>query len=277
MDMDFSDTAGRVVLPVRSQVLQLDAKTANPLARPCPDLDLTFTMDEREWGKDGRVVIEVAAKGHGIIASHEQLFDFATPGFDVEVSDGGLSITEFASSESVRVVNADRSWQFTYKRGKDLSAEGVLKFPALKSGIKATNVSYQHYQDADLIPISAKQATDGIPLKGTIKPVWKRRIIAVLLVGILGFIAFYILRRRKRDAVDVDHKLQAPAEFTPFSVVSFLRRIEHEAGPNLDDAAHAAIRKEIEEIETSNYRNPPSPTDTKALETIARKWLQAAH
>lgn len=277
IDMDFSDTAGRVVLPVRSQVLQLDAKSNNPPARPCPDLELTFTMDEREWGKDGRVVIEVAAKGRGVIASHEQLFDFVRPGFDVEVSDAGLSITEFASGENGRAVNADRSWQFTYKRGKDLSDEGVLKFPALKPGINATNVSYQHYQDADLSPISAKQAAEGIPLKGSIKPVWKRRIIAVLLVSVLGFIAFYAARRRKRDAGDVNHKLEAPAEFTPFSVVSFLRRVEHEAGPKLDDTARTAIRKEIEEIETSNYRNPPSPTDTKALETIARKWLQATH
>jgi hypothetical protein len=97
------------------------------------------------------------------------------------------------------------------------------------------------------------------------------------LIGVLGVIVLYFLRRRNRDAVDVDHKLEAPAEFTPFSVVSFLRRVEHEAGAKLDDAARAAIRKEIEEIETSNYRNPPSPTDAKALEATARKWLHVAH
>lgn len=276
MDMDFSDAGGRVVLPVRSQVVMINAGSESPPARPCPDLDLTFTMDEREWSKDGRVVVEVAAKGRGVIASHEQLFDFERPGFDVEVSDAGLSITEFVTGEGGRAVNADRSWQFTYKRGKDMSGDGVLRFPLLKPGIKASKVTYQHYEDADLIAISDSKAAAGIPLKGTVNSVWKRRIIAGL-IGVLGVIVLYILRRRNREAVEVEHKLEPPSEFTPFSVVSFLRRVEHEAGAKLDDAARAAIRTEIQELENSNYRNPPSPTDSKALESTARKWLHAAH
>src|SRR4029077_1186790 len=93
LDMDFSDTAGQVVLPVRSQVQPMDAKDAEPALRPCDDLALTLTMDEREW-RDGKVVIEVAAKGRGIIPSHTQLFDFAREGFDVDVTDNGLSITQ---------------------------------------------------------------------------------------------------------------------------------------------------------------------------------------
>jgi hypothetical protein len=275
MDMDFSDAGGRVVLPVRSQVVTINSNAQNPPARPCPDLDLTFTMDEREWDKDGRVVVEVAAKGRGVIASHEQLFDFGRPGFEVEVADAGLSITEFVSGDGGRAVNADRSWQFTYKRGKDLSADGVLKFPSLKPGINAAKVTYQHYEDADLTAISDSKAAAGIPLKGTVNSVWKRRIIAGL-IGVLGVIVLYILRRRNRETVEVEHKLEPPSEFTPFSVVSFLRRVEHQAAAKLDAGTLAAIRTEIQELETSNYRNPPSPTDSKALESTVRKWLHAA-
>jgi hypothetical protein len=277
MDMDFSDTSGRVVLPVRSQVLQLNAKSDSPPVRPCEDLGLTFTMDEREWTRDGRVVVEVAAKGNGVIASHEQLFDFDRPGFDVQVSDAGLSITEFVGGANGRAVNADRSWQFTYTRKKDVAGEGVMRFPTLKPGIEGATTEYQHYQDADLIPVSAKQAAQGIPLKGTLKPVWKRRIIAgvAVLLGVLALI-YYLRRRKKRAAVDATRMLEVPSEITPFSVVSFLRRVEHEAGAKLNDAARASVRKQIDEIEASNYRNPPSPTDTLALEAIARQWLLAA-
>ena len=93
--MDFSDTAGQVVLPVRSQVQPIDAKETETAQRPCEDLSLTFTMDEREWRKEGKVVVEVAAKGKGVIPSHTQMFDFAREGFDVDVTDNGLSITQF--------------------------------------------------------------------------------------------------------------------------------------------------------------------------------------
>src|SRR6185503_10396649 len=65
IDMDFSDQAGQVVLPIRSQIQPIDAKEATPPLRPCTGLALIFTLDEREW-RDGKVVVEIAAKGRGI-------------------------------------------------------------------------------------------------------------------------------------------------------------------------------------------------------------------
>lgn len=275
MDMDFSDTAGRVVLPVRSQVLQLDAKPDVPVARPCPELGLAFTMDEREWQRDGRVVVEIAAKGRGVIASHDQLFDYNQPGFDVEVSDGGLSITEFVSDNGGRAVNADRSWQLTYKRNKNLTGNGVLKFPTLKPGIQVAHVEYQHYQDADLLPIDASKAELGVALQGG-GASWTGRVL-VAVVGLLVGVVLIVVLRRKKHAVVVEHQLDLPAVFTPFTVVAFLRRVQHQGGSRIDDAARATIQQEIDAIEAANYRNPPSPTDAKSLETTARKWLDVSH
>src|SRR6185436_4247493 len=48
IDMDFSDAAGQVVLPIRSQVQPIDSKDAEVAQRPCEDLSVIFTMDERE-------------------------------------------------------------------------------------------------------------------------------------------------------------------------------------------------------------------------------------
>src|SRR6185436_10226420 len=70
LDMDFADTAGQVVLPVRSQVQPIDSKEPEVAPRPCDELALIFTMDEREWRKEGKVVVEIAAKGKGVIPSH---------------------------------------------------------------------------------------------------------------------------------------------------------------------------------------------------------------
>lgn len=136
LDMDFADTAGQVVLPVRSQVPPIDSKEAGVAPRPCDGLALIFPMDEREWRKEGKVVVEIAAKGKGVIPSHPQLFDYARNGFDVEVTDNGLSVRS-------KTAQADRGWQFTYRRKKDLRGDVAPEFPIVKPNIKTSKHGVQ--------------------------------------------------------------------------------------------------------------------------------------
>ena len=276
LDMDFSDTSGRVVLPVRSQLLSIDSNNEVAAVRPCPDLNLTFTMDEREWAGDGRVVIEVTAKGRGVIPPHEQLFDFAQDGFEVDVTDSGLSITEFVTDGKARMVNADRNWQFTYQRKKDLLGEVSLKFPALKSGTEASSIEYQHYQDADLVAIDANQAIAGVPLKGVVGNQTRNLLVGAVLV-MLVLIAYWMLRKRIGKAKHAEEKLEMPTTLTPFSVVAFLRRIQRDPRFRLDPDAREALSAQIAEIQTADFKNPPAPTSQQALESIARKWLHACY
>ena len=48
-------------------------------------------MDEREW-KDDKLVVEIQARGQGIIPKLEELFDCKREGFDLETVDGNLSL-----------------------------------------------------------------------------------------------------------------------------------------------------------------------------------------
>jgi thiol-disulfide isomerase/thioredoxin len=274
LDMDFSDVSGQVVLPVRSQVQPLDAKEAEVAPRPCEDLALTFTMDEREW-REGRVVIEVTSKGRGVIPSHLQMFDYAQPGFDVEVTDNGLSITEFVSDGKTRQAHSDRNWQITYKRKKDVRGDAVLHFPALKPGIKTAAVEYKHYQDADLVALDTKQAAAGVPLKSRASSALRNAALALIVV-VLG-VAAYLLRRAKgRQAQAAVAPFALPTPITPFSAVAFLRRVQREAGARLDESARRALATQIEEIEAAFFRGTPAPANAPDLPAIARNWLQAA-
>ena len=273
IDMDFSDTSGQVVLPVRSQVESIDAKEATPAPRPCPDLALTFTMDEREWGRDGRAVVEVSAKGHGVIPDAAQLFDFKQAGFDCEVTDNGVSIGEFASDGKSTRAQADRNWQFTYKRRKDLQGEAVLKFPAVKSGLPST-AEYQHYQDADTVKLTAAQAAAGVALK-TSADAGLRNVALVLLAAALVAGAWWLARARRRPQQATAEGLVLPAQITPFTVAAFLRRIQREAGGRLDESARTSLQQQIAEIESAFFRSSAS-AGAPDLESVARKWLQAA-
>jgi hypothetical protein len=275
LDMDFSDTSGQVVLPVRSQVEPIDAREPEAGARPCSDLTLTFTMDEREWAGDGKVAIEVSAKGRGVIASHKQLFEFAQDGFDVEVIDNGLSITEFVSDGKSKQANADRNWQFTYKRQKDVRGDAVLKFPAIRPGITVASAEYQHYQDADLIKLDAGQAASGVVLKTDANRALRWGWIAFLLV-LAGAGALFVLRRRVRRTGAAESVLELPAQITPFTVVAFLRRIQGECSSKLDEPARQSLSRQIQEIEAAYFRGSPAPADAPDLQAVVQKWWQVA-
>lgn len=273
LDMDFADTAGQVVLPVRSQVQPVDAKDSEVDQRPCDALTLAFTMDEREWRKEGKVVIEVAAKGRGVIPAHPQLFDYAREGFEAEVTDNGLSVTQFVSDGRTKTAQADRGWQFTYRRKKDLRGGVVLAFPALKPGIKPETVEYKHYQDADLVTIDAKQALAGVPLRSAVSTGLRNGVIAAVLLA-LAF-GIYLLKRMtgQRD-VSTDSGLSVPGEITPFSVVAFLRRIQREHAPKLDESSRQKLQTQIHEIESAFFSGSKKSADGPDLESIARQWLQ---
>jgi thiol-disulfide isomerase/thioredoxin len=274
LDMDFSDTSGQVVLPVRSQVEPIDAKETDVAPRPCEELALTFTMDEREW-REGRVVIEVTGKGRGVIPSHLQMFDFAQTGFDVEVTDNGLSITEFVSDGKTRRAHSDRNWQFTYKRKKDMRGDAILRFPVLKPGIKTATVEYKHYQDADLVALDAKQAAAGVALKSRVSTGLRNAGIALLLL-VLGAAAYLLRRAKHGPARAAVAAFALPGPITPFSAVAFLRRIEREVGAKLDESARQSLARQIEEIEVAFFRGSPAPASAPDLNSIVRKWLQTA-
>jgi len=275
LDMDFSDQSGQVVLPVRSQVLPIDAREASAPPRPCEGLELTFTMDEREWDK-GLVVVEVNGRGQGVIASHPALFNYEQDGFDVEVLDNGLAITEFVSDGKTRQAHADRNWQFTYRRKKDLKGDATLHFPSLKPGIIVAKTEYKHYQDADLVELDASQAAAGVTL-GTRVGSGLRTAAWVLGAGAVGVLIFLLARKRTRQAHAPDISLQLPHQITPFSVVAFLRRIHQERGPRLDPASRASLQSEIHSIETAFFQSPPASGQTPDLEAVARKWLHVAN
>lgn len=271
LDMDFSDTSGQVVLPVRSQVQPVDSKDADVAIRPCEELALTFTMDEREW-REGRVVVEVSAKARGVIPSHPQMFTYAQDGFDAEVTDNGLSITEFVSDGKTRQAHADRNWQFTFKRKKDMRGDAVLRFPALKPGIKTASVEYKHYQDADLVALDAKQAAAGVALHARVSSVL-RNLGIVLVLAAIGAVA-YLLRAKGRKAQTTSAALALPPEITPFTVVAFLRRLQHDPGAKLDESTRRSLKQQIDEIEAAFFRGTPVPASAPDLNAVARKWLQ---
>lgn len=272
IDMDFSDTAGQVVLPIRSQVEPIDARDNAPALRPCDDLALTFTMDEREWRKEGKVVVEVSARGKGVIPAHTQMFEFAREGFDVAVVDNGLSVSQFVSDGSSKTAQADRNWQFTYQRKKDLRGNVSLKFPGLLPSVTSTNIEYKHYQDADLVKVEPGQIAAGVPLASPGSSA--ARTVGVIAGAAGCLVVAVFLARRKRSTVETVTGLELPAQLTPFSTAAFLRRVQREHAARLDESQRGALLAQIREIESAFFRGPNPAANSPDLQAIARRWAE---
>ncbi len=268
IDMDFVDQPGQVVLPVLSQVQPLDAKDAMVENRPCGELALTLTMDEREW-KDDKVVVEIQARGQGVIPPLDGLFDTKRDGFELEIVDSSMSLTEFVSDGNQRIPHADRNWQLTYQRKPDLREDVVFPFPALRPGVTPASIEYKHYQDADLVAVDAEKAAAGIKLTSQVGNT-PRNVVLLGLLALLIAVGVWLSRKRKvRDGI-VSEDLTVPTDPTPFSTVAFLRRIRTNHAPQLSDMDKVALTAQIDEIEAGYFSGAKAPS--LDLPAIIGKW-----
>ncbi len=273
LDMDFVDQPGQVVLPVMSQVEPIDARDDSVDIRPCAALALNLTMDEREW-KEGKVVVEIQARGQGVIPDLDRLFETAREGFDLESVDGNLSVSEFVSDGKQRLPQADRNWQLTYRRKADLKGDVKFPFPTLKPGVTPASIEFKHYQDADLVTVNAAQAAAGVPLENPFGNGVRNTVLFVLLIAALA--AGIVVVRRKKSAITASAlDLTAPADPTPFSTVAFLRRIRATHDQVMSDSEKAALSKQIAEIEAACFSREPAKS--MDFHSLIKKWLEVAH
>jgi hypothetical protein len=272
VDMDFVDQPGQVVLPVMSQVQALDARDDSVEPRPCGEMELNLTMDEREW-REGRVIVEIQARGQGVIPKLDEMFECQREGFSLDAVDGNLSVTEFVSDGTKRVPHADRSWQLTYTRKADLRGDVVFPFPKLKAGFTPAKVEYKHYQDADLIAVDEARAMAGVKLAGRLGNGPRNTVIGGVLAALVALFV-WLARRGKKGVAEVSKELAAPENLTPFSTVAFLRRIRSEFDGRLSESDRSALSTQIREIESAFFSggNPPSMD----LSAIVNKWLGVA-
>jgi LPXTG-motif cell wall-anchored protein len=250
-------------------VQPIDARAKDPAPRPCPNLEFLITLDEREWDK-GTLAVEISSKGNGIIPDLGQCFGYERAGFDAEVVDGSLAVTELTSDGQGKSPKANRNWQITYKRKADY-AGGPFILPQPLAAMPEAKLTYKVYRDTDLIELTPAEAAKGVALPGTGagSKVW---MVLGLILAILLALAILIPRRKKTLAVNAS-EISPPSEATPFATVAFLRRIKQTFAAKLGQDRSAELEAEIASIEARYFKR--DATDTPDLEPVIRKWLAA--
>ena len=266
IDLDFLDTSGYVVLPISSAAIPVDASGEAEL-RPHRNLQLTLTLDEREAEESKQVALEVRASAHGLVPPLDSILDLEFEGFELETdADNELLVAELDAETDDGAPISTREWRLILTPKSD-HLPASFAFPELKKGLNMAeedSLTLQRYDDVDLIP-----SEDVVKLGAGKDSKWSFWWFVILL-PILGFICWLMLK--KKDGLDeiAPSEIQLPNTLTPVTVIAFLKKIHQNAG--LGEAKGAELLQEIEQLESRSFSSDANLPTKSDLVEIAKRW-----
>ncbi|MDA0933800.1 MAG: hypothetical protein O3C51_10130, partial [Planctomycetota bacterium] len=264
MDLDFLDTSGYVVLPIRSEVIPMDA-SVEAVGRPFADLAVTQILDERK-AAEGELSLEIKAQASGLVPGLDQLLDFDLGAFDVvKTADQGVSVTRFG--DDMESILSERLFVLDLKPRADAGNEPLFRFPSVAASAgEPKEVVLQRYDDADLILATPEIRIGVLPRDGT--PWWPFLLAAA--AAAFGFLAW---QRRAGSAPDPDAavaQIRVPEHLTPFTLLAFLDQLR----PRLGAGAEAELAAAIQAVEQHYFAE--SGGDAPDLRAIADRFARRA-
>lgn len=267
LNLDFLDTSGYVVLPVESPVVPIDA--AKPATtRPIDNLSVTQTLDERQ-AKDGKLIVEIKASGHGLVPSFDDLLDVDVKGFEVTgVEDEGVSVSRFDPESDDNLIVSERIIMVTLEAEDGDEVPTNFAFGEAKLPVK--EVVYQRYSDADLVAVD--RLVDLEETYGEAKSKWIVPVIAVSTLAVVALIGGIVFLAMRKPSQVIDRGLQLPDQLTPFTVLGLLRSIEQNNGFGQD--MHQELQGSIAQIE--HFYFGETAENEPDLRDIAQTWVSRA-
>ncbi len=269
IDLDFLDTSGFVILPIATSPIPIDAKPELNNTHGASKLEIIQILDDRKV-QEGKIEVEIKATAHGLVPGLKHLLNFPSQGFELtETSGGELSIGRLdAQGEKVAAIS-ERNWMLTFTFAD--SSLNPEQFTFANPLIEESNVTYQRYEDADLIIAQKTTPIQSGIAKQKSGYTWAL-LAAILVLGIM--VVVRLLKRKKPSPADSGQtdSYAIPRELTPFTVIGLLRKIRDE--DDLGSDLHSQLRLTIEKLERYYFDN--SEGDPPDLKELAEKWVALA-
>ena len=269
IDLDFLDTSGFVILPIATSPIPIDAKPELNNTHGASKLEIIQILDDRKV-QEGKIEVEIKATAHGLVPGLKHLLNFPSQGFELtETSGGELSIGRLdAQGEKVAAIS-ERNWMLTFTFAD--SSLNPEQFTFANPLIEESNVTYQRYEDADLIIAQKTTPIQSGIAKQKSGYTWAL-LAAILVLGIM--VVVRLLKRKKPSLADSGQtdSYAIPRELTPFTVIGLLRKIRDE--DDLGSDLHSQLRLTIEKLERYYFDN--SEGDPPDLKELAEKWVALA-
>ena len=289
LELKFIDLTGPVTIPATSAETVIKVAAAAP-PRPAKQVEVTQTLDTRQFAINGALTLEIKAVGSGLVPDLDQLLDLAalkkTVGVRQVNAHEGLQLKELNTWGEQVGPRSERLWTLSLNSDAIRAAEGPTDFlfpPVLSKDYKLV---CQTYKDMDLTTLpepsvrlgrTAVAAAGGVVLKPPGNPfLWPGLGAAIALV--LG-VLIYALAKRGDDASERPLRardvFKMPAEVDGFAVVALLRRLRTSPLVKLGESQRQELQQDLQRVQQTCFgsRSQMSEAD---LRSLAEKWLRAA-
>jgi hypothetical protein len=266
-DLEFSDGDGQVRLPVRSQVVLLDARAKSPPLRPSRDVKVRQLLDDREIAK-GNVRLEVVATARGLVPELAELLKDPAQvlGFHTKQSlEQGLSVTSLDAAEQVEALT-ERRWLIELTPTSDAPPDS-FNFPPPADAAYAVN--YQKYDDADIVDTSAVTPLRWPVIHSASRWLWPAAGAGAMAIAAAVLLIF--LRSRKLS-LPLARAYTRPRQLTPFTLIGLLRRIRSDASLQFSPGEQQDLSHTIAELENQFFGRGKTGEGVE-LDAIVSQWL----
>ena len=272
LNLNFADSSGEVVLPVRTPVVAVDARTTPPIGSgELSGLTVTQTLDESKRG-EGVLTLDIRAEATGLVPAMPRLLDDAPPaGWTQANSAGGDLLITGLDLDSPRVrPTSERSWSMTFEPadGTEGASQTAFAFLPALPALGEVDTTFQRYSGNDLVDVSREVTFASAKERGPSGWLVAGLIAAGLaVVALAGFVVWRLLRsggsgEARRSAL--------PRDLTPFTLLAALRRLEGDGSLNGDTGR---LREDIRRLEQAHFASGDPGAAQDELQPIARRWL----
>jgi len=290
LELKFIDLTGPVTIPATSAETVLKIAAAAP-PRPAKQVEITQTLDTRQFAINGALALEIKAVGSGLVPDLDQLLDLAGLKQAVGVrqvnAHEGLQLKELNTWGEQVGPRSERLWTLSLNTDAIRKAEGPTDFlfPPVKS--KDYKLVCQTYKDMELTTLAepsvrlgrtAAAAAGGVVLKQPGNPyLWPGIGAAIALV--LGILIYALVKRGEEDgerplrARDV---FKMPAEVDGFAVVALLRRLRTSPLVQLGATQQQELQQDLQRVQQTCFGGNGSKMSEADLRGLVEKWLRAA-
>ncbi len=158
MGLEFLDLTGPVTISAESPETMIKVTDQPTPPRPFDKVDMQIVVDARQLNENREVLLEISATGNGLLPELEQLIDVTAIGDQLPIvqidTHEGTNLKQVASwAEQVHAIS-DRRWTVVLDGSSLVDPPGSLKLALPNLLVANGSLTYQTYQDLDLVDLT---------------------------------------------------------------------------------------------------------------------------
>ena len=154
MDLKFIDLTGPVTIPAESAETVIKIATDTVPPRPSTKIEITQTLDTRQFQINGALPLEIKATASGLVPELEQLIDLEALKKSIAVKSvnphEGLQVKELNTWGEQVTPTSERLWTIALDGDPIRAADAPTEFHFPAPKIETATATYQTYNDMNL-------------------------------------------------------------------------------------------------------------------------------